>query len=64
MNPVKDGIVKHPSKYMWSSYNDFASNRNISITTKELLIEIFDGEKNFIKQTLNFNVKDALWHFM
>ncbi len=60
MNPVKDGIVKNPSEYLWSSYNDFAGDRNLLIINKELLIETFGNQENFIKETLNFNVKETL----
>jgi len=60
MNPIKDGLVKDPSEYLWSSYNDFASDRNLLIVNKELLIETFGNKNNFIKKTLNFNVKDRL----
>lgn len=60
MNAVKDKIVKHPSEYLWSSYNDYASDGNLPIISKELLIGTFGDAKNFIKQTLNFDVKDGL----
>ena len=59
MDPVKDKLVKHPSEYLWSSYNDFASNRNLLIVTKDLLTETFGDQKSFIKETLNFSVKDG-----
>lgn len=57
MNPVKDGIVKHPSEYLWSSYNDYASNINLPIITKELLLDTFGNQKSFIKQTLIYSAK-------
>lgn len=57
MNPVKDKLVKYPEDYKWSSYNDFISERNLPIVNKELLIETFGDQKSFIKETLNFNVK-------
>ena len=60
MNPVKDKIVKHPAEYLWSSYNDYASDRNFPIVNKELLLETFGDTKNFIKQTLIYDVKDGL----
>lgn len=59
MNPVKDKLVKHPKDYQWSSYNDYASNRNLPVVSKEFLLETFGNVKNFIEQTLNFNVKDS-----
>ncbi|OGI71101.1 hypothetical protein A3B84_03010 [Candidatus Nomurabacteria bacterium RIFCSPHIGHO2_02_FULL_35_13] len=58
MNPVKDGLVKSPEEYKWSSYNDFASDRNLPITDKELLISTFGSQNNFTKETLNFKTKD------
>lgn len=59
MNAVKDKIVKHPSEYKWSSYNDYISDRNLPITDKELLLGTFGNQKNFSEETFNFNVKDA-----
>jgi len=59
MNPVKDGLVTYPGKYNWSSYNDFTSKRSLPITHINLLKSIF-GEKNFEKETLNFDVKETL----
>ena len=60
MNPVKDKMARDPSKYQWSSYNDYASNRNLLIITKELLTETFGNQKNFIEQTLIYDVKETL----
>ena len=58
MNPVKDKLVKKPEDYKWSSYNDFASDRNLPIINKTFLLEIFGNQKSFIKETSNFNTKD------
>ena len=60
MNPVKDKIVKHPSEYLWSSYNDYINKRNLPINSKELLISTFGDIKNFQKQTLIYDVKETL----
>ena len=60
MNPVKDKIVKNPRDYEWSSYNDYAFDRNLPIVTKELLIGTFGSQKDFIEQTLIYDVKGAL----
>ncbi|OGI73703.1 hypothetical protein A3D42_00500 [Candidatus Nomurabacteria bacterium RIFCSPHIGHO2_02_FULL_41_18] len=60
MNAVKDGLVKHPEEYRWSSYGVYTSKKNLSILSKDLLIETFGGKKNLIKQTLNFSVKETL----
>ncbi len=60
MNPVKDKIAKHPSEYLWSSYSDYASNRNLPLISKKLLLGTFGDVKNFIEQTLIYDVKDGL----
>jgi putative transposase len=51
MNPVKDKLVKHPSQYDWSSYNDFTKERNLMIIETDFLLSIF-GSNNFEKETL------------
>ena len=58
MNAVKDKIVKHPKDYLWSSYNDYAHNRNLPIVSKEFLIETFENIENLMEQTLNFKEED------
>lgn len=58
MNPVKDKLVKKPEDYKWSSFNDFASDRNLPIVNKELILETFGNKKSFIKETLIFNRKE------
>ena len=60
MNPVKDGLVKHPKEYKWSSYNDFISERNLPVVNKELLLGTFGDINNFIKQTLIYDAKETL----
>lgn len=61
-NPVKDGLVKHPREYKWSSYNDYAFNRNLPIISKDLILGTFGSKENFIKQNSNVreNVKGGL----
>jgi len=56
-NAVKDGLVKHPKDYKWSSYNDFAFDRNLPIVTKDLILGTFGDKKNFMEQ--NSHVKDS-----
>lgn len=51
MNPVKDGLVKNPSEWQWSSYNDYAFERNLPIVHKDLLMGIFDKKDDFKKET-------------
>ena len=65
MNPVKDGLVKSPEKYSWSSYQDITEKRNLPIVTKNFSIELFGDIQSFEKETLNYfskenDVKDAL----
>lgn len=52
MNPVKSGLVAKPENYNWSSYNDYAYNRNLPIIDKDFILDIFENEGNLIKQTL------------
>lgn len=53
MNPVKDGIVKNPYQYKWSSYNDFVSERNLPIIYKQFFLDLFGSKDNFIKETFS-----------
>lgn len=52
MNAVKDKLVKHPSEYTWSSYNDYVSDRNLPIIETEFLTSVFGDKSNFEKETL------------
>ena len=59
MNPVKDKLVSHPSKYKWSSYNHLTGGDNLILCSKFLKEKL--GEKsNFEKETLNYYVKESL----
>ena len=66
MNAVKDGLVKHPNQYVWSSYNDFVNERNLPIVYPDFLKSIFGNKKDFEKETKNIystkikNVKETL----
>jgi putative transposase len=60
MNAVKDGIIKHPSEYMWSSYNDYVSDRNLPIVHTDFLISLFGNKNNFEKETLRFSSDDMI----
>ena len=51
-NPVKDRFVKNPSDWQWSSYNDFALNRDLLIVYKDLLKDMFGTKNDFKKETL------------
>ena len=50
---VKNNLVKNPSQYEWSSYNDFAFDRNLPIVHKDLLMGIFGKRDDFKKETLD-----------
>ncbi len=60
MNAVKDGLIKKPENYKWSSYNFYKTGENLAILESNFLINLFENKENLIKQTLAFNVKDAL----
>jgi len=58
MNPVKDGIVKSPENYIWSSYKDYIESRNLPIVTKDLLLGLLGDKNQFQRETLNYSKKD------
>lgn len=53
MNPVKEGIVKHPSLYDWSSYKDFIEIRKLPITHIDLIKSMHGNIKEFEKETVS-----------
>lgn len=55
MNPVKDGIVKSPEEYIWSSYKDYIEDGNLPILNKDLLLEMFNNKDSFRTETLNYS---------
>lgn len=50
MNPVKDGLVREPENYKWSSYLDYINERNLIIVHTDFVRKIF-GKGNFKKET-------------
>lgn len=54
MNPVKDKIIKLPEQYEWSSYKDFIGERNLPIVSKDFLVELFENQRSFKKETLSY----------
>lgn len=56
MNPVKSKLVVKPEDYEWSSYRDYANDRNLVLTNKNLVIESFENKENLIKQTSKVNM--------
>ena len=57
MNPVKSKLVKHPSDYKWSSYNDFLGKRNLPILYTNFLISNFNSN-DFEKETFELSSKE------
>lgn len=57
MNPVKEGMVKSPENYKWSSFNDFSSDRGLRIVYKDLIQDIF-WKTDFKKETLALSSKE------
>jgi len=53
MNPVKAGLVKHPSQYKWSSYEDYVADRKLPITYTDFLLSTFGNKDDFEKETLS-----------
>ncbi len=60
MNPVKDKITDNPYKYIWSSYNDYLKNRNLSFITTDFVLNKFKNINDFKHETLNYSVKETL----
>jgi len=47
--------------YRWSSFSDYIGKKNFpSITSRELLMEFFEGPENYKKKTLNW-LKEMNW---
>jgi len=58
MNAVKDGVVKYPDEYTWSSYNDYTSDRNLPVVNTDFLISLFGDLNGFKKETLSLYTDD------
>lgn len=56
-NPVKGNLVIKPEEYDWSSYIDYAKNRNLPIIYKDFIVSVFGSKENLIKQTSIFKNK-------
>ncbi|HBD25058.1 MAG: hypothetical protein A2566_01585 [Candidatus Zambryskibacteria bacterium RIFOXYD1_FULL_40_13] len=54
MNPVKDGLVKHPGQYKWSSFKDYSEERGLQIVTTDLLLGIFGDKNSLVGETENY----------
>jgi len=46
MNPVKDGFVKNPEDWKYSSYNSILTNESTFLKRDEV-IDLFGDEENF-----------------
>jgi|SRR3989344_2976181 len=64
MNPVKDGLVKHPSEYIWSSYNDYVNGRGLPIVHTDFLKSTFIDIDNFEKETISLTSRGILDTFV
>lgn len=51
INAVKDGLVKNPTEYKWSSYNDYARDRGLPFVCTDLIGPMFGDNKSFEKET-------------
>lgn len=51
INSVKDGLVKNPSQYKWSSYNDYITEKRLPFICTDLIKSMFGDSKNFEKET-------------
>jgi len=60
MNPVKGKLAKNPGDYLWSSYKDFALDRDLPIISKNFVIGLFENKENLINQTFSSDVKGDL----
>ena len=60
MNPVTSNLVNNPEEYEWSSYKDFSEDRNLPITSRDLIPELFENKEKFIKETLAFVKKNDM----
>jgi REP element-mobilizing transposase RayT len=56
MNPVKSGLATNPYDYKWSSYKDFAEDRNLIIVSKDLTLDTFGNRESFVRET--FQISD------
>ena len=56
MNPVKAGIVKKESDYIYSSYNDYL--KKTGFIHERILKFIFDSSNNYIEKFQSIEYKD------
>lgn len=45
-NPVKANLVKYPSEYLWSSYNEYMMQTYDSVVDIEFILSFFDNDIN------------------
>ncbi len=59
-NPVKAGIVSSPQKYLWSSYNDYISEKKCNDLVTDKVLNIFSENTSVaIKQFIEFSSLDC-----
>ena len=43
-NPIRAKICKSPEEYIWSSYNDYISKKNNTLTDKSFILDMFSSK--------------------
>lgn len=56
-NPIHHGLTESYSEYTYSSYTDFINGRS-SFTTKNKVLDLFEGIENFIDAHEEFKLKN------
>ena len=63
-NPVKAKIVSHPSKYKWSSYNNYISGESNIVSIDFVLSLYSDDIKKAIRNYQNFSLEKNSYEFL
>ena len=59
-NPVKAGIVSHPSQYQWSSCGYVDGNSPISIVDRDTVLVLLLRQDDAIKEFIEFIIMSAM----
>lgn len=60
-NPIRAGIVRHYSRYSWSSVGEILSEKRDSVTDSEFILNLFSDREGFIRQMDAFSYEKKLW---
>ena len=61
LNPIKVGLVNHPSDYLWSSYHEYIGKIKKEPTVdSQKVLEIFSGDISEQKRYFKEFIKDGL----